>query len=365
MARSDASGFSAGMRGGGPLGASQADVSVSLADRSRAGRSVFAANKPGAQAQPHARGPGDAATDLGRWPTFLADLGILGHLWVQVDGSGVRLSQRAAMAGLGVTGALGHLDSPTLTWRVLLDYCEAVRPLAEDAGLAIEDAQGRPVLQLGLEADAHPWALRLLLASIGATGRAVRPAVRRAGVPEIAAIDAHVIGRLQQDLARLGKGPNLMDLAELSGCLPMQPQRFRHLVSVNGSRALPVDPSLVPCALETLADQVHPIMLTTGSTGWVSCTRVQFYGHRLMDRRLWLRGDGVQFELETSDIDSAWLVGPESGHGAGRSLRLYDAAGRAMAVLASADGCESGAPDSAGQNGEAPLWRSLMNALRA
>ncbi|MBK5932180.1 hypothetical protein [Halochromatium salexigens] len=136
-------------------------------------------------------------------------------------------------------------------------------------------------------------------------------------------------------------------------------------------RAVAVDPSLVPCVLETLVDQVHPLVVISGSGGWISRSIQQFYAHAYLDGQLSLRGDEARIDLDVRAIDSAWVVGERAGGVDQRSLRLYDEDGRALAVLASAAAprdCAGGMETGPAANprfcrDDARLWTTLMNAL--
>jgi hypothetical protein len=211
----------------------------------------------------------------------------------------------------------------------------------------------------------------------------------------MAALERHAIYRLQRDCQALEQkserlGLGFRDLAELSGRLSLNPVPWRQAAARGDETAIAVDPSLVPCALETLVDQVHPLALSSGSNGWVSRSIQQFYGHAYVDGQLSLRGDHARLQLDVRAIDSAWVVGERAGEIDRRSLRLYDEEGRAMAIIAStaaaaerddcANGWSAGTDDTAGPRSaaspplwsqnrtrfhrdEARLWTTLMNAL--
>lgn len=358
---------------------------------------------------------------LGHWPELLADLALLGRVWVETEQPGLRIAQRQRLGGLRVQGMLGYLDRPEYQLRVLLDQCHALASQDDEQGLVIEDATQQPLVSVQLETGTHPLPLRLLLSSLGANGRRVVPAPQQQEERQMAALEQHAIYRLQRDcqalepeletegpesgsiepgltrseltgseVPRSGSGrPGLgfRDLAELSGRLSLNPVPWRQAAARGDEPAIAVDPSLVPCALETLVDQVHPLALSSGSNGWVSRSIQQFYGHAYVDGQLSLRGDHARLELDVRAIDSAWVVGERTGEIDRRSLRLYDEEGRAMAIIASAaerDDCadewSSGVADTAEtgsaarpplwvksrtrfRQDEARLWTTLMNAL--
>ncbi len=333
---------------------------------------------------------------LGHWPELLADLELLGRVWVETEQPGLRMAQRRRLSGLRVHGLLGYLDTPEYQVRVLLDQCHALAPRDDEQGLVIEAADGQPLMSLQLEAGMHPLPLRLLLSSLGAKGRRLVPVPASQDEPRISALEQHAVHRLQRDCQSLepepadpgpgcvrpgltGAGLNglghsgsrppglgFRDLGELSGQLSLNPVPWRQAAARGDDTAIAVDPTLVPCALETLVDQVHPLALSSGSRGWVSRSNQQFYGHAYVDGQLSLRGDETRLELDVRAIDSAWVVGERAGELDGRSLRLYDEDGRAMAIIASAGGlddCKRIQHRAGPRRDEARLWTTLMNAL--
>lgn len=314
---------------------------------------------------------------VGHWPELLGDLGVLGKVWIETEQSGLSVSQRRSLTGLRVQGLVGHLQSAEYQVRVLLDRCHALSALASRQGLAIEDRARQAVVTMALDASAHPLPLQVFLASVGAKDRPVVPAPHRHPSAPLAAVEGHAVGQLQRDCEALGSEPGFRDVAELSARSSMHPGRLRQAALGRGDDAVAVDPSLVPCALETLADQVHPLAITTGSHGWVSRSVAQFYGHSYVDGQLALRGDGIRVTLDVRAIDSAWVIGQRAGADDGRALRLYDEDGRAMAVIATAadpGACAGSAvaadvggaagPSRRGRRcGDQRLWTTLINAL--
>lgn len=281
------------------------------------------------------------ACELGAWPELLTDLALLGRVWVETERPGLRLAHRRSLAGLRVHRTLGYLNSPTYQDRILLDQCHALHAFDNERGLAIEDRSGQAMVSVERDTGAHPLALRLLLSSLGARGRRLVPAPAQHATPGIAALERHAVGRLQRDCQALEPEPGqpglgFRDVAELSGRHSLAPRASGQEAARGQGRAIAVDPSLVPCALETLVDQVHPLALSSGSRGWISRAILQFYGHAYVDGQLSLRGDQAWLQLDARAIDSAWVVGDHQGGIDYRSLRLYDEDGRAMAVIASA-----------------------------
>jgi hypothetical protein len=349
--------FSAGMANGRP--------SVSPAQPSPRPMSAHSAHEDAGQVR-----------YLGHWPELLGDLGLLGSVWIETEAPGLRVVQRQRLTGLRVRGLVGYLDTPEYQVRLLLDACHALRALDDAQGLLVEALGGQPLVSLRLDARSHPLPLRVLLSSLGAQDRSVVPAPHRRQEAPIAALEQHAVGRLQRDCQTLGPDLGFREVAELSGRLSLQPEQLRRMAAEAGAEAVAVDPSLVPCALETLADQVYPLALSSGSRGWVSRAVQSVYGHAYVDGQLALRGDAVRLELDVRAIDSAWVVGRRSGERDERSLRLYDADGRAIAVIASgADPWSCGRRDDGGARVSAGrphgqwrpdavrLWTTLMNAL--
>lgn len=323
---------------------------------------------------------------LGHWPELLADLALLGLVWIETEQAGVRVALRHRLSAFQVQGILGYLDTPEYQARMLLDECYALDFRADERGLAIVDDGAQPLVAIQIESGVHPLPLRLLLSSLGAHGRRVFPVAHQArGSARVAALEHHTSGRLQRDCRSLepepgGLGLGFQDLAEISGRRSLNPRLWVQEGAPGGDGAIAVDPSLVPCALETLVDQVHPLALISGSHGWISRSIQQFYSHAYIDGRLCLRGDDARLRLDVRAIDSAWVVGEQRLGIDRRSLRLYDEDGRAMAVIASAAQVSSrgGTPghhkaESAGFarpgarnfrcRNEAQLWTTLMNAL--
>lgn len=373
------------------------DFSSGLADAARSPTAADGRARPVASRA--RRGDPGQVRYLGHWPDLLADLALLGRVWIETEQPGVRSAQRRPLNGLRVHGVLGYLDTPGYQVRLLLDQCHALYGVNDEQGLTIEDRSEQPLVSVQLEAGAHPLPLRLLLCSLGAYGQRVTPAPHRYEGPRIAALEHHAIHRLQRDCQALEPEPGcpglgFRDVAELSGRLSLNPRPARPVAAHadddgdGDEGAIAVDPALVPCVLETLVDQVHPLVLISGSGGWVSRSIQQFYAHAYLDGQLSLRGDEARLELDVRAIDSAWVVGGHAGEHDGRSLRLYDEDGRAMAVIASAaapgdcaGGMDTGPAASPrfspqgrlqqdGYQGrhrfcrdEARLWTTLMNAL--
>lgn len=304
---------------------------------------------------------------LGHWPELLADLALLGPIWVETAERGLRIVQRQRLDGLRVQGMLGFADTAGYQVRILLDHCHALTSDDDERGLAIEGADRQPLAALRLDAGTHPLPLRLLLSGLGVTGRRLLPMPPEQEDAPIASLEQHAIYRLQRDCQALDPAPGsrgfgLRDLAELSGCMRLNPAPWMLAAADGNAGAVAIDPSLVACALETLVDQEHPLALSCGSRGWVSRSVLQFYGHAYVDGQLSLRGQAARLELDVRAIDSAWVVGRGNADLDQRALRLYDDEGRAMAIIASAADPEQ-ATDSSPSRARSRLWTTLMNAL--
>ena len=296
----------------------------------------------------------------GFWPELLSDLSCLGDAWVETESPALTLAHRAGLAGLRVQHDIAHLQGKDFALRLLLEGCDALSPMLPPCGavaspvesLFIEDAQRRPLLTLHLAPQEDPsrFLLRTLLRTYGIGTRRLRPAPHRPlslRGPQAAA--GHAAAILEQRCAGLDDGIELMDQAELSGLLALQPRRLRD----HGS-AIGVDPDLVPCALEALADHAVPIRIVTGNDACVRRVDGAPFAARRGRGWQYLRGDDLTLRLDTTLLDSAWVFQPGDDATAPRELRLYDVDGRAIMVLRSLPSL-SGA--------EHAVWTTLMNAL--
>jgi hypothetical protein len=308
----------------------------------------------------------------GAWPELLSDLAVLPPVWVETAGAGVRVAQRTALGGLRVHGQVGYLDATSRQIRVLLDGCHAIRALDADLGLALEDMRGRVIATMQLDAAWHPFSLRVLVSTLGASaGNAVQIHRPRAGRSLLASVERHPVTVLQRDLDALRPDLGFLDVAEISGRLSMQPARVREAAARRGVDVIAVDPVMVTCALEALVDQVHTLALTTGSDAWVTRSIAQLYGHKREGGRLFLRGDDIRMELEVDAIDSAWVIDARDNGVRTRMLRLYDADGRAIALIEDAEHAVACRPATHAERSTEPLasaketklWATLMNAL--
>jgi putative heme degradation protein len=129
----------------------------------------------------------------------------------------------------------------------------------------------------------------------------------------------------------------------------VHPRRLRDQGSAIG-----VDPDLVPCALEALADHALPIRILTGNDACVRRVDGAPFAARRGPGWQHLRGDDLTLSLDTTLLDSAWVFQPGDDPAAARELRIYDVDGRAIMVLRTL-------PTTAVS--EHPVWTTLMNAL--
>jgi putative heme degradation protein len=172
---------------------------------------------------------------------------------------------------------------------------------------------------------------------------------RPAPLRGLRALPEHAADGLAHRCAALADDIALVDHAELSGQLALHPRRLR-----DRGHAAGVDPDLVPCALDTLAEQVVPIRIVVGNEAVVRRVDAAFFASRRGLDWQYLRADHVTLRLDTRAVDSAWVFQPSDLPAAPRQLRLYDRDGLAIAVLSPAprDG-----------HGEHHMWTTLIDAL--
>jgi hypothetical protein len=324
-------------------------------------------------APPHARLPErtplhHAAASLrlsGHWFEILSDLGLLGDLHLELATARVRLVDRVSLAALRVDGTLATLAGTRHSLRLLLARCHALSAAPARDALLLEDDLGHPLLRLRPVTADDAWLWRLVLDGIlGGAGRVVP---QRLAPPALAPLSRHPLGTLQARCTDDADAPGFTDTAELSGQLPLEPARLRREAAGGGGAAVAVDPALIPCVLRSLCEETLPLVLTTGSDALVLRRQAAFHHYEYAQGRSGLTGDTSRFEIDVAAIDSAWVVGGDTGAGGDRQLRLYDADGRALAIIAAAPTRLTG-PDAAcaaHRRGEPRFWRSLMNALES
>lgn len=285
----------------------------------------------------------------GHWSEILSDLACLGPLWAETATHAVGLGHRIEPAALRERDGVGVLSSRDHALRLMLDRCHALHVRRDDhLAVHIEDASGVSLLMLRPDKDAAAFPLRLLLAANGGVGRRIVPVPAGAsGAGGLVDARDHGVVLLQRRSNGIDDGMALIDVAEVTGLLALDPARLRS----RGS-AVAVEPDLVPCGLEALADQMVTLWLVTGGDGVARRVDLTPFGHRQVDAWQHLYGDGMRLRINTRALDSAWVCRP-AGEGP-RELRLYDAQGRGIAVV----GCRPGRPGT-----EHPVWRAVMNAL--
>jgi hypothetical protein len=295
----------------------------------------------------------------GHWPEILSDLGLLGSVRLELTTARVRFSDELSLAGLRFHGPMATLGGDTQSLRLLLERCHALAATPEGDALLLEDDLRRPLLRLTRAAGSAAWLWRLVRG--GVLGGAERVVPLNQPAPLVTSLEDHPLGILQALCT--DDAPDFVDTAELSGQLALAAGRLRRDAANGGGAAVAVDPALIPCVLRSLCEQALPIELSLGCDALVLRRRAAFDAYDYAQGRAQLAGDGAQMAIDVAAIDSAWVVGAA---GRGRQLRLYDADGRALAVIAAvpcSGGCSGGASGACG--GEPCLWRSLMNALES
>ncbi|HSO81579.1 hypothetical protein [Thiocapsa sp.] len=285
------------------------------------------------------------------WAAFFRELVGAGEIRIGTSQPAVTLEHRGNWPGTRIEGSSGIASGRRFTLRMLLGRWSHIDPSATDAadrdrrgGLAVLDMKGVPLLDLGFGEDRRGVASDILT-RCPALCRAPswsEPSTGRNG-------DA---GKLDVDAVRaLVKQPgDSVDLAEATGQLRLSPARLRER-----GCAKAVDAALVPCFLEALAEQALPVRIATGTAGVAHSVDCAFFGHRRDGVWQTLRSDSARLRIDTSKIDSAWVLKVSEAAHEQTSLRLYDARGRSLATIVSLPGFVAG---------ENPIWRTLVNALQ-
>jgi hypothetical protein len=291
--------------------------------------------------------PGDPAA----WAQPLWALGQQGRLWIESGGPECRLAQVGSLAGIRVGDRVALLQSGRLGLGVLLG-----RPQSQGAipggssghlgtGLWIDDRDGTALLRVSHLAgppDLGPIpAPAPALAAAHGPAQESLPGLRRRW---------ESLARIH-DLARPAQsaGPGFDDIAELCGWIRLDEARLRER-----GRAILADPDLVPCLLETLAEQALPVRVAVGDGAVVQWVDDAFHCYEARQEQVQIQGAGLRLALSRAALDSAWVLIQGQGPGARRQVRLYGEDGRALALIESA--ARPGQSD-------CPLWRTLANAL--
>ncbi|WP_296700469.1 hypothetical protein [Thiocapsa sp. UBA6158] len=289
--------------------------------------------------------------NVDRWAAFLRELVGAGEIRICTRQPAVTLEHRSNWPDTRIEDSLGIASGRRFTLRMLLDRWSHIDRSATDAAdrdrrgdLAILDMKGAPLLDLGFGED-HRGLSSDILTRCRALCRAPsgsEPSPKRNG--DAGKLDVDAVRGL---VAELGDS---LDLAEATGQLRLSPARLREC-----GCAKAVDAALVPCFIEALAEQALPVRIATGTAGVAYSLDCAFFGHRRDGLWQTLRSDSARWRIDTSKIDSAWVLKVSEAAHEQTSLRLYDARGRSLATIVSLPGCVAG---------ENPIWRTLVNALQ-
>lgn len=286
----------------------------------------------------------------GAWAAFLWGLCGAGQVRIGTSLSAVRLEHHGHWPGVRIKGDSGIATGRRFTIEMALERWSRLDPTATAEAhqgrlsrLCVLDRHNTPVLDFGFDEDRHSvdfsTLTRGLVAGHPASSAEAPPNHSR----NAERFNCEALGD------RRAEPGDSVDLAEATGQLRLSPSRLRERGQANA-----VDTELVPCFLEALAEQAMPIRLATGTPGVAHSIDTIFFCHRRVGSWQTLQGDRAHFQIDTSQIDSAWVV---KGRGAApeqASLRLYDATGRLLATVGSSPG-----PIAT----ENPIWRTLVNAL--
>ena len=299
-------------------------------------------------------GSGAAQRLTGHWSELLWDLACLDPVWLETRVPGVALRQIIQIQGLRIQDEIGQVEGASFKLYGFMNAWYALRALASDTGqrvegFGIESADRTELLSLWIDAQAHPFALRTLLGTYRAEqGRVVpiRHPERDDGERSLAA-HMHALVRRRE---RLGESLDIADLAESCGWLALTPARLQ----ARGRLRLAA-PELIPCFLESVADQSLTTRVMTGTSGAVQTFEGCFHAYRqCRDGWVHLLGEGVRLRLEPEAIDSAWVLERSGPGGTRHQLRLYGESGRALLLM-----------EDVARPGQVanPIWRILINAL--
>lgn len=269
------------------------------------------------------------------WAQPLWDLGHQGRIWIETGGSECRLAQVGSLAGIRIGDGVALLRSGRLGLGLLLDHPS--RPGAAQPG-----TNGHLGTGLWIDDRGMTTQLRLVPA-------AVLPSPSDGSLTGLRG-RWEALARLQgRARPHESASPGFEDIAELCGWLRLDESRLR-----GNGRAILADPDLVPCLLETLAEQALPVRVAVGDGGVVQWADDAFHSFDLTRDQVRVQGEGLRLVLARGAIDSAWVLIQGQGPSARRQVRLYGDDGRALALIESAP--------RPGQS-DCPLWRTLANAL--
>lgn len=284
------------------------------------------------------------------WAAFLWGLCGAGQIRIGTSLPAVTLEHYGHWPGARIKGAFGIASGRRFTIEMVLERWSHIEPSAiaqanqgRLSRLSILDRHNTSVLDLGfdedrLSVDFSTLTRGLVAGHHASSAEALTSHSRNAGQFNREALRDH----------RTESGDSV-DLAEATGQLRLSPARLRERGQANA-----VDTELVPCFLEALAEQAMPIRLATGTPGVAHSIDTIFFCHRREGSWQTLQGDRARFQIDTSRIDSAWVVKAQGAAPEQASLRLYDATGRLLATVGSSPGHIAT---------ENPIWRTLVNAL--
>ncbi|MCK7576229.1 MAG: hypothetical protein MZV65_10235 [Chromatiales bacterium] len=296
--------------------------------------------------------PSDPLRLTVRWTELLWDLACLDPLWVETRVSGISLRQRMRLQAIHIDEGIGLARGASFRLHVFLNTWQSLvrRPESSERrfqDLVIEARDRSELLSLSVDEQAHPFVLQTLMRAYGIQdGRVMPPSRPGAHRPGLSA-HMHTLARRREQGRQ---DVEIADLAECCGWLNLTPARLHAQ-----GRARPAASELIPCFLETVADQSLMTRVTMGTAGAVQSFDGCFYAYRKgADGWVELLGEGACLRLDPESIDSAWVVERLGPDGDRHQLRLYDESGRALLLM------EDLVPAGGVPN---PVWRLLVNAL--
>lgn len=297
-------------------------------------------------------GPASPMRLTGHWTELLWDLACLDPVWVETRASSVSLRQRMQLQAIHIQEGIGLAQGSSFGLHAFLNTWHALvlRPEAPDRrfrGLAIEARDRTELLELSIDEQAHPFALQTLIHAYRMEDGRVVPLTRQGAHRPGLSEHMHTLARWRE---RGHQGLDIADLAECCGWLSLTPARLQAR-----GRARLATSELIPCFLETVADQSLMTRVVTGTAGAVQTFEGGFHACRkCADGWIEMLGESVRLRLDPESIDSAWVVERSAVDGSRHQLRLYDESGRALLLM------EDPVPAGGTPN---PIWRLLINAL--
>ncbi len=296
---------------------------------------------------------GDTTGKVRYWTAFFRELVGAGQLRIGTSQPAVTLEHHGNWPGIRIADSFGSASGRRFTLRMMLDRWSHIDGSGTDAAerdrrsdISILDREGAPLLDLGFGEDRPGIAADVLTRC-----RTLCPAPSRSEPAPQRNRDVDLDNHpLRRQTAELGDAADVADLAEATGQLRLSPARLHERGCASA-----VEAELVPCFLEALAEQALPIRIATGTAGVAHSLDCAFFCHRREGVWQTLRTDSSRFRIDTSKIDSAWVLRVSEAAHEHSSLRLYDARGRLLAKISSVPGFVAI---------ENPIWRTLVNALQ-